>query len=153
VYDADESSISRGDYDNDDVNETNKLNVIREDIQIGKREVQTGGVRLRSRIVERPVEESLRLREERVTVERTPVDRLATPADLENFREGEVEMTERAEVADISKEARVVEEVSVAKEVNERKETVRETARDTEVDVENLASNDVNRTRDRDRDL
>jgi len=136
-----------------DTDESQKLNVIREDVQVGKREIQTGGVRLRSRIVERPVEEDLRLREERVRVERTPVDRPATTADFQNFKEGEIEMTERAEVADVSKEARVVEEVRLSKEVNERKETVRETARDTQVDVENIDSDDTDIERNRRRDL
>ncbi len=141
------SSSERTDYDraNSDVDESDTLNVIKEDVQIGKREVETGGVRLRSRIVERPVEEKIRLREEKVTVERNPVDRAATSSDFQNFKEGEIEVTERAEVADVSKQARVVEEVKLNKEVNERTETISETARDTEVDVENLSKSDVNR--------
>jgi stress response protein YsnF len=110
--------------------------VVEENVQIGKREVETGGVRLRSRIVETPVEENLRLREEHVRVERTPVDRPATDADLQNFQERE--MTEHAEVPVVNKEARVVEEVNLNKEVEERDETVKETVRKTQVDVENL---------------
>lgn len=112
--------------------------VIEEDLQVGKRVVETGGVRVRSRIVERPVEESLRLREERVVVERLPVDRAASPADVAAFSGGDIDVVERAEVPVILKEARVVEEVSVSKHVDERTETVRETVRDTEVDVEEL---------------
>ena len=133
------------DFKNRDSKDTESLNVINEDIQIGKREVETGGVRLRSRIVERPVEETVRLREERVNVERNTVDREATSADLQNFKEGEIEMTERAEVADVTKQARVVEEVKLSKEVNQRTETVRDTARDTEVEVEKLDKDDLNR--------
>lgn len=114
------------------------VDVIEEDLQVGKRVVETGGVRVRSRIVEHPVEESVRLREERVVVERLPVDRAASPADLEAFQSGELEVVERAEVPVIHKEARVVEEVSLSKEVDERTETVRETVRNTEVDVEEL---------------
>lgn len=118
--------------------ETNKIPIIEENLAVGKREVETGGVRLRSRIVERPVEESVRLREERVNVERTTVDRPATAADFENFKEKDVEMVERAEVPVVSKEARVVEEVSIGKEVEERSETISDTVRKTEVDVEDL---------------
>jgi len=118
--------------------ETSKIPIIEENLEVGKREVRTGGARLRSRIVERPVEESLRLREESVRVERTPVDRAATSADLANFGEKQIEMTETAEVPVVSKEARVVEEVSLNKEVNERTETVSDTVRKTEVDVEDL---------------
>lgn len=112
--------------------------VINEELQVGKREVETGGVRLRSRIVERPVEESIRLRQEHVNVERTAVNRPATEADFNNFKEGTVEVTEHAEVPVVNKEARVVEEVSLGKDVTETEETVRDTVRHTEVDVENL---------------
>lgn len=119
------------------------IKVIQENLEIGKREVQTGGVRVRSRIVEKPVEENLRLREERVTVQRTPVNRPATDADLNAFQEGQIELTEHAEVPVVSKTANVVEEISIGKEVNERNETVRDTVRNTEVDVENLGKTDV----------
>jgi uncharacterized protein (TIGR02271 family) len=112
--------------------------IIEENLQVGKREVETGGARLRSTIVERPVEETLRLRQERVFVNRNPVNRPATEADLASFREGEIEVTEHGEVPVVSKEARVVEEVSLGKEVEEREETIRGTVRSTEVDVENL---------------
>ncbi|MBC3539008.1 YsnF/AvaK domain-containing protein [Rufibacter sediminis] len=114
--------------------------IIEENLQVGKREVETGGARLRSRIVERPVEEHLRLRSEHVRVERHAVNRPATEADFAGFREGEIEMAERAEVPVVNKEARVVEEVSLGKEVEERDEVVRETLRSTEVDVENLTT-------------
>src|SRR5919197_3278051 len=56
--------------------------VVEEDIAIGKREVERGHVRIYSRVTEQPVEESVRLREEKVTVERRPVDRPATEADF-----------------------------------------------------------------------
>ncbi len=118
------------------------IKVIQEDLQVGKREVETGGVRVRSRIIERPVEESLRLREERVRVTRTPVNRPATDADLTAFQEGQIELTEHAEVPVVSKTANVVEEISVGKEVNERVETIRDTVRSTDVEVENLGSVD-----------
>ena len=112
--------------------------VIEENLQVGKRVEQTGGVRLRSRIVERPVEASVRLREEHVTVQRTPVDRPATEADFQAFKEGQVEVTESAERAVVGKEARVVEEVSLGKEVTEREQVVHDTVRNTEVDVEQI---------------
>ncbi|AQG79291.1 YsnF/AvaK domain-containing protein [Spirosoma montaniterrae] len=116
------------------------IKVIQEDLQVGKREVETGGVRVRSRIIERPVEESVRLREERVHVTRTPVNRPATDADMTAFQEGQIELTEHAEVPVVSKTANVVEEISIGKEVNERVETVHETVRSTDVEVENLGT-------------
>ena len=119
--------------------------VVAEQLQVGKREVERGGVRVRSRVVERPVQEELRLREEHVRVERRPVDRLATEADLDRVREGTFEVTERAEQAVVNKEARVVEEVAVGKEVGERTETVRDTVRETEVDVRKVEGGDMRR--------
>lgn len=126
--------------------ENRKIPVIREEVRVDKREVNTGGARLRSRIVERPVEETLRLREERVFVERTPANRPATDADFQAFREGTMEIQERAEVPVINKEARVIEEISINKEITERDEKVRDTVRNTEVDVERLE--DERRKRD-----
>lgn len=126
--------------DTDRVDTEGTISVIQEDLQIGKRMTETGGVRVRSRIVEKPVEESLRLREERVRIQRTPVDRVATDADMTAFQEGEISMTEHAEVPVVNKEARVVEEISVNREVNERTETVRDTVRNTEVDVDDTTN-------------
>jgi len=128
---------------------TGSIPIIEENLQVGKRVVETGGVRLRSRIIERPVEESVRLRVEHVHVERNPVNRPATEADLNSFREGTIEATERAEVPVVGKTARVVEEVRLEKDVEERDETVRETLRGTDVDVENLGTTrttDIDRT-------
>jgi uncharacterized protein (TIGR02271 family) len=110
--------------------------VVKEDLNVSKREVERGGARIRSRIINRPVEENVRLREEHVVVNRRPVDREITDADMKNFRPGEMELTERAEVPVVGKEARVVEEVEVGKNVTEREETVRDTVRSTDVDVE-----------------
>lgn len=118
--------------------------VIEENLQVGKRVEQTGGARLRSRIIERPVEASVRLREEHVNVDRKPVDRPATEADFATFKEGNIEVTESAERAVVGKEARVVEEVTLGKEVTEREETIHDTVRKTEVDVENLNNGTAN---------
>jgi len=122
------------------------INRVEENLEVGKRTVERGGVRVRSRIVEKPVEESIRLREERVNVERNPVDREASRDDLSNFQERDIELTERAEVPVVNKEARVVEEIRVSKDVQEREETIRDTVRSTDVDVENISGNDRNIT-------
>src|SRR5689334_5765096 len=87
--------------------------VVKEEVQIGKRQVLRGGVRVYSRVVEEPLEESVRLREEKVRVERHPVNRSATEADLSGGREQVIEVQEFAEEPVIAKQARVVEEVRV----------------------------------------
>jgi stress response protein YsnF len=110
--------------------------VVEEDISIGKREVERGHVRIYSRVTEQPVEESVRLREEKVTVERRPVERPATEADFAAAGKDVIEMTETVEEPVVTKRARVVEEVVVHKEVTEHTETVRGTERHTDVDVQ-----------------
>jgi uncharacterized protein (TIGR02271 family) len=110
--------------------------VVEETLQVGTRQVQRGGVRIYTRVTERPVEETVRLRDEEVHVERHPVDRPATEADVAAAKEGTIEVTETDEEAVARKQARVVEEVVVSKDVTERTETVRDTVRRTEVEVE-----------------
>ncbi len=114
--------------------------VVEEELQVGKRQVQRGGVRVYSHVVETPVEETVRLREERVNVDRRPVNRPATEADFAGFKEGTIEMTETAEEAVVSKNARVVEEVVIGKDATERTETIRDNVRRTEVEVEQLGA-------------
>ncbi|HYJ63007.1 MAG TPA: YsnF/AvaK domain-containing protein [Parafilimonas sp.] len=133
-------------YFNDTNKESKKIPVIQEDLEIGKKIVETGGIRLRSRIIEKPVEKTIRLREEHVNVERTKVNRPATDEDFNNFKEETVEMREHGEVPVVNKNAKVVEEVSVNKKVNEREETVRDNVRRKEVDVENVAANNSKRS-------
>lgn len=116
--------------------DTKSIPVIEEDVQVGKRVKESGGARIRSRVIEKPVEESVRLRKERVSVERKPVDRPASEKDLQNFQEGETKVTERSEVPVVEKNARVKEEVNLKKDVRETEETIREKARKTEVDVD-----------------
>jgi uncharacterized protein (TIGR02271 family) len=111
--------------------------VVEEELKVGKREVERGAVRVESKVTETPVEAEVNLREERVRVERRPVDRPVGSAD-NAFKEGTIELTERAEEAVVGKEARVVEEVVVGKEVAERTETVRDTVRRTDVDVKEV---------------
>jgi len=143
------SDTSYADTTNRTADTTGAIPIIEENINVGKRVVETGGVRLRSRIIERPVEEAVRLRVEHVHVERNPVNRPATEADLNSFREGTIEATEHAEVPVVGKTARVIEEVRLDKEVQEREEVIRDTVRRTDVDVENLGT--TTRTTDLDR--
>ena len=112
--------------------------IVEEQFTIGKREVEQNAARVRTDVHETPVEQQVNLREENVRVERNPVNRPATEADFQTFQNGEIEMIERAEVPIVAKEARVVEEVIVGKEVIEREETIQTTLRGTEVDVEQL---------------
>jgi uncharacterized protein (TIGR02271 family) len=112
------------------------LQVVQEELKVGKRAVQGGVVRVHRRITETPVQEQVTLNDERAVVERRPVDRPATAADLAALKEGEVEIRETREEPVVSKTARVVEEVSIGKEASQRTETVSDTVRRTDVEVE-----------------
>jgi uncharacterized protein (TIGR02271 family) len=122
--------------------------VAEEELHVGKREVNRGRVRLHSRVIERPVQEQVTLREERVDVERRPVSGTTQAGALggDPFQERTIEVEERGEEAVVSKEARVVEEVVVRKEADQRTETISDTVRKTEVDVEDERGNTVSRT-------
>ncbi|MFC7738844.1 YsnF/AvaK domain-containing protein [Roseomonas sp. GCM10028921] len=113
--------------------------IVEEQVRIGKRDVERGRVRVRSYIVETPVTEQVTLREEHVDVQRRTVDRPVTDAD-HLFQERVIEATEHAEEAVVSKEARVTEELVIRKEASERAETVNDTVRRTEVEVEDTTT-------------
>jgi|GEM_PF-113991 len=109
-----------------------------ESLQVGKREVDRGTTRIRRYVVERPVEEQIRLRDERVSVFRRPATSGAAVA-ADAFTDREITVTETDEEAVVGKTARVTEEVVVQKGVEERVETVRDTLRHDEVEIEGPA--------------
>ncbi len=119
--------------------------VIKEEMHVGKQDTVTGGARLRSYMIEKPVEETVRLRVEHAYVERQPVNRAATEADFANFKEGEISVTEHAERATMSKDAKVVEEVKLGKTTEYQKQTIKDTVRETKVEVEKTNINDKKR--------
>ncbi|HEY9402102.1 MAG TPA: YsnF/AvaK domain-containing protein [Pyrinomonadaceae bacterium] len=110
--------------------------VVEEQLQVGKREVERGGVRVQTHVTEQPVSEDVELREEHVNVERRPVDYTFHGTESEAFKESLVEIREAYEELVVNKKARVVEEVVVNKDVEQRTETVHETLRRTDVNVE-----------------
>ncbi|MGI4942206.1 MAG: YsnF/AvaK domain-containing protein [Janthinobacterium lividum] len=116
------------------------IKVMEEQLVVGKREVGRGGMRVRSYVVERPVEAQVTLHEERVTIERHPVNRPVTAADAAAFGEKTLEAHATREEAVVGKDVRVVEEIGLKKEEADRVETVRDTVRKTEVEVEDTST-------------
>lgn len=114
--------------------------IVEEELRVGKREVERGAVRVHTYVEETPVHEDVSLREERVTVERRPVDRVVDPSTIDAFQESTIEMTETAEEVVTNKTARVVEEVVVGKQVDTRTERVEDTIRRTEVEIDDSTS-------------
>ncbi|WP_207482381.1 YsnF/AvaK domain-containing protein [Arenibaculum pallidiluteum] len=121
--------------------------IVEEELRVGKRAVERGGVRVRSYVVETPVTESVALRNETVSVERRAVDLPAGEIPADAFRERTIEVTETDEEAVVSKDARVREELVIRKDVEERAQTVSDTVRRTEVEVEDDRTEGVARTR------
>lgn len=116
--------------------ERKTLPEVEERVSIGKRRV-VRGVRATTHTTERPVEKTLTLEEEKVRVRHREADRDLSPEEAEQaFEESSIEMTETTEEAEVRKAARLIGEVELSKSTSERRETVHETARKTEVDVE-----------------
>ena len=135
IEDSSERSAVRGTAA--DVTGTTAIPVVEENLVVGKREVDRGGVRIYSHVVERPAEADVTLRDERINVARRAVDRPATAADFESGN-GSFEVRASGEEAVVGKTSRVVEEVTVGKQATDHAETVRDTVRKTEVEVEQL---------------
>src|SRR5437763_801085 len=112
-----------------------RIPVVEEKLRVGKRDTSHGRVRVRSYVVEEPVSEDVRLRDEKISVERRPVDRPATGSE-EPFKDRSIEMDEHREEVVVSKEPRVKEEVIIKKKADERVEHVRDKVRRTDVKVE-----------------
>lgn len=128
--------------------EDEAIPVVEEQLRVGKRDVSHGRVRVRAYTVEEPVNEEVNLRDERVVVERRPVDRTLSGTEAA-FQDRTIEAEERAEEAVVDKQARVVEEVSLRKEAEDRTETVSDTVRHTEVEVEDERDNKLGTDRTR----
>ena len=117
------------------------LQEVEEQLEVHKGKAVTGGVRVTTHVSERPVEQTVTLREERVEVERRAADRELMPGEAEAvFQDKTVEMLGTSEEVEVSKQARVVGEVTVGKRVEEREETVKDTVRRTEVEVEKIGT-------------
>lgn len=109
--------------------------VVEEELLVGKRQVERGAVRVFQRVTEIPVQEQVTLREEQMYVERVPVDRPIAAGEAA-FTDRTYELTETAEEPVISKQARVIEEVVVGRDVAEHTETIRDTVKRTDVEVQ-----------------
>lgn len=108
---------------------------VEEELSISKRQVARGGVRLTTSVSERPVEKTVRLREAKVEAKRRAVDRALDESEArEAFSDRTIEMAATGEEVEVRKEARVTGEVTLAKQVKERQQTVKDTVRRTEVE-------------------
>jgi uncharacterized protein (TIGR02271 family) len=106
-----------------------------EQLTVGKRLVNRGTTSIRRFVVETPVEENVTLHTERVSIDRRPASAGAR-VDNADFTDRTIDVTETDEEAVVSKTARVREEVVVHKEAADRVETVRDTVRRQDVEID-----------------
>lgn len=124
------------DFDRNNVT-SEHIPIIEETLAVGKRQVELGKVRIRSRVVSEDVREDVTLRKEQVHVERRELDTPISAAQADTMLSDDtIEMTETDEQVVVEKRAMLTGEVVVGKDVNTRTEHVEGTVRHTEVDVD-----------------
>jgi uncharacterized protein (TIGR02271 family) len=114
---------------------TETLRLAEEQLNVGKRMFQTGATRIRRFVTERPVEANVTLHEEHAEVVRRAITDPGFVADID-WSDKAYEVTETAEEAVVSKSARVVEEVTLRKTGTDHVETLKDTVRRQQVEVE-----------------
>jgi stress response protein YsnF len=118
--------------------ETTSAQVIEESLEVGKAQ-SSSGKRLKTSVSEREVQETVTLREDKIDVERSRADRTLRPEEADKaFEEKTVEVSGVTEKPVVSKQAHVVEEVSLTKQSGEREVTVGGTVRRQDVTVEDM---------------
>jgi uncharacterized protein (TIGR02271 family) len=114
------------------------LRLAEEQLQIGKKLVETGRTRVRRFTTERDVAQDVTLHEEHAEVLRKAVS--AQPAELTDvdWADGTLEIVETKEQALVNKTARLVEEVSLRKKGDDHVETIHEKLRRQQAEVEQV---------------
>jgi len=118
-----------------------RIPVVEEELRVGKREVVRGGARVHSEVRHVPAEASVTLKQERIDVDRRPGNRFLSDGEVNAgglLKQRVIELSEMREEPVIIKRPFVREELIVKKTVEERTETIHDTVRRTEVDVERL---------------
>ena len=123
----------RSHFNRDARDDEAKIPILREELHVGKREVERARVHVSVRAAEHPVAENVSLREQRIVVERRPVNRLPTGQEA-RFDDAELDITEYGEEAVVSKDTKVVEEIVVKKRLEARDEMIRDKVRTTQID-------------------
>ncbi len=119
--------------------------IVKEELHIGKRAVERGGVRVTVHAKETPITQDIRLHETHVDIERRPANRAITNTEVASLRDRVLEVDELAEELVVEKQARVIEEVIIKRHSNDRVETVRGAVREDQVAVEKLDAADLGR--------
>jgi stress response protein YsnF len=120
-----------------DARDPETLKLAEEQLNVGKRLFETGTTRIRRFITETPVEQQVSLHEEHAEVVRKAISDPSYVADID-WSDKAYEVQETAEQAVVSKSSRVVEEVTLRKTGSDRVETVKDSVRRQQVEVEKI---------------
>ena len=113
------------------------LRVAEEQLNVGKRMVEAGHTRVRRYMVEKPVEANITLHEEHAEVLRRAISDPAYAKDID-WSDKTIDVTETVEEAVVNKTARITEEVVIRKQGSDRTQTVHDTVRRQQIDVEQV---------------
>lgn len=115
------------------------LRLAEEQLDVGKRRVEAGKTRIRRYVIERPVEAQVALRDEHAEIIRRAVEDTEALGDVDwDWTDSTIEMVETREEPVITKRTRVAEEVVLRKGETERVETVQDTVRKQQVEIQRL---------------
>jgi uncharacterized protein (TIGR02271 family) len=120
-----------------DLGKQEVIRLAEEHLEVGKRLVEDGTTRIRRFVTEKPVEAQVTLHEEHAEVVRRAVSDPNYVKDID-WSDTTVEVLETSERAVVSKSARIAEEVVVGKTGSDRVETVKDTVRRQQVEVERI---------------
>jgi uncharacterized protein (TIGR02271 family) len=113
-----------------------------EQLNVGKRQVDAGITRVRRFSVEKPVETNVTLHEEHAEVIRRSISDAGYLNDID-WCEETIEVTETAERPLVNKTVRVTEEVVIRRRSSDHIETVRDTVRRQQLEVEKLSAETI----------
>ena len=119
--------------------EEQRIQLKDEELRVGKREIEAGGVRLRKIVRTEVVNQPVELKREEIVVERVPAGEAratTTDATTGDFTEEEIYVPLRREEAVVAKEARVREEVRIGKRHETEQQTISDTVRHEDVEID-----------------
>jgi uncharacterized protein (TIGR02271 family) len=108
-----------------------------EQLNVGKRQVDAGITRVRRFSIQKPVEVSVTLHEERAEVTRRAITNQRDVKDID-WSEQTIEVTETVEQPVVNKTVHVAEEVVIRRKGSDHVETVHDTVRQQQLEVERV---------------
>src|SRR5438045_2290741 len=109
-----------------------------EQLKVGKREVEAGGIRLRKIVRTETVNQPVELKREEIVVERVSGTQagLKPQAGCEDFQQQDIYIPLRREEPVIQKESRVREEVRVSKKAETERQNISQQVRKEDVEIQ-----------------